>query len=253
MRRPAPIPPQVRGSRPRGAAQGQAALSLAPQAAGSLRLRSTRLAPSDAEIDNEALLELFKGTSDAMIGINTWSRIVAWNPGAVELFGQTPEDVLGKYCGDVFSWRDRHGNQVCGPDCAVRRSAEIQRAGETLKVLSTAASGRAVWLSVSSLVLPREYHRLCRVVHFVREVVVTPGEGAALHVVHDDPAQQRRLRSLTAQERAILDLLMIGLSTADIAARLFISRTTVQNHVAHILAKLGVHSRLEAVALARPR
>ena len=54
--------------------------------------------------------------------------------------------------------------------------------------------------------------------------------------------------SLTARERQILDCLAQGLGTAAIAERLSISRTTVRNHSQRILAKLGVHSRLQAVA-----
>lgn len=56
--------------------------------------------------------------------------------------------------------------------------------------------------------------------------------------------------ALTARELEILYLLADGLTTKDIARRLFISRKTVGTHIEHILLKLGVHSRTEAVALA---
>ena len=46
-------------------------------------------------------------------------------------------------------------------------------------------------------------------------------------------------------------LLAAGFSTDAIAARLSISVATVRNHVTAILAALGAHSRLEAVAIAR--
>jgi DNA-binding NarL/FixJ family response regulator len=42
-----------------------------------------------------------------------------------------------------------------------------------------------------------------------------------------------------------------GLNTAATATRLAVSRATVRNHVQNIFGKLGVHSRLEAVAYAR--
>ena len=58
------------------------------------------------------------------------------------------------------------------------------------------------------------------------------------------------LYGLTARELEVLALLAYGLSQKAIARELFISPQTVATHIQRILAKLDVHSRAEAVALA---
>jgi len=55
---------------------------------------------------------------------------------------------------------------------------------------------------------------------------------------------------LTGREQEVLGLLADGLEQDDIATRLFISPKTVAKHIEHILSKLGVHSRAQAVVLA---
>jgi DNA-binding NarL/FixJ family response regulator len=55
---------------------------------------------------------------------------------------------------------------------------------------------------------------------------------------------------LSDREWEILRLLTQGRRNEDIATALFISPQTVQTHVRNVLGKLGVHSKLEAVALA---
>jgi putative two-component system response regulator len=55
---------------------------------------------------------------------------------------------------------------------------------------------------------------------------------------------------LTARELEVLSLLAEGLSTEAISERLVISVHTVRNHIQRIIMKLGVHSKLEAVAMA---
>jgi DNA-binding CsgD family transcriptional regulator len=62
---------------------------------------------------------------------------------------------------------------------------------------------------------------------------------------------RRNQFGLTRREAQILGLLSEGLRTATMAKRLFVSPKTIEHHVSAILAKLGVSSRAEAVALAR--
>jgi two-component system nitrate/nitrite response regulator NarL len=75
----------------------------------------------------------------------------------------------------------------------------------------------------------------------------------SLSSIDDDPITQeadRLIGHLTKRERQILSALARGRSSAQIAEGLSISPNTVRTHVGSILAKLNVHSRLEAAAFA---
>lgn len=58
------------------------------------------------------------------------------------------------------------------------------------------------------------------------------------------------LTSLTKREREVLELLSQGYRQSEIASALVVSPTTVATHIQHVLKKLGVHDRAQAVALA---
>lgn len=58
------------------------------------------------------------------------------------------------------------------------------------------------------------------------------------------------LFGLTPREREVLSLMVKGLNNTDIAAALVVSLSTVKHHVSNIFTKMGVASRVEAVALA---
>jgi len=96
--------------------------------------------------------------------------------------------------------------------------------------------GDRVAVEVSSVCL-FEGHRVVGVFGQLKDVEVEPGPPPHPH--------------LTPRQAQVLRLLEHGRSTDQIAAELHLSIETVRNHVRAVLRVLGVHSRLEAVAVAR--
>jgi DNA-binding NarL/FixJ family response regulator len=87
------------------------------------------------------------------------------------------------------------------------------------------------------------------------EALVAPQilERLLAHYVASPPVEARlppELDELTERELEVLRLIGIGLSNDEIAARLYVSMATVKTHVRHVLAKLRLRDRVQAVVLA---
>ena len=154
--------------------------------------------------------------------------IIRWvNPAAVELVG----DVRGKQFTSV----------VAPEETSRARDEFAKKVHGTVKttdteVLVLGSDGERVLVELNSVRLLRG-GTVIGVFGQVKAEVMTAG-GTAHH-------------ALTPRQAEVLRLLEHGRSTDQIAEELHLSRETVRNHIRHLLQALGVHSRLEAVALAR--
>jgi DNA-binding NarL/FixJ family response regulator len=64
------------------------------------------------------------------------------------------------------------------------------------------------------------------------------------------PGEPEELKSLTAQERRILELVAEGLTNRQIGERLFLAEKTVKNYMSNVLSKLGLERRTQAAVFA---
>jgi DNA-binding NarL/FixJ family response regulator len=117
------------------------------------------------------------------------------------------------------------------------------------RVVEAVLLGVRAWLPKT--VDPRQLVRAIRAV-YVGEAWFDPmllGAVLPALVARTSQPAPDALSSLTEREREVLDCLADGMSRADTAARLGVSVNTVRSHIQNVIAKLGVHSTLEAAAM----
>ena len=193
---------------------------------------------------------------DGACVVGPGGRIVLWNRAAERIMGYTAREVLSRPCCDVFVGRDDSGNRLCYQGCHVMSLVKMGEAVQSFDMQTRTRAGKPVWLNMSILSLAdgaRRDHALT--LHLFRDVTAAR---ELLHMVQErlaaaaapGPAAEGANGTLSRRELEILRLLGQGVSTKAVADRLHVSSATVRNHVQHILSKLSVHSRLEAVAYA---
>jgi len=174
-------------------------------------------------------------------------RIVFWNRAAETTLGFRAREVCGRSCAEVLTGRDQAGRPICGPGCDATGGVP-KGAGPNFGIPTQAKDGRDVWLEVMTFTtngnesppfIIHVFHDATRTKQLLRDL--------RAHIDHPSDGADR----LTPRELEVLGLMAEGLGTAATAERLRVSRATVRNHVQNIFGKLGVHTRLEAVAHAR--
>ena len=204
-------------------------------------------------------------SGDGLCGVDCEQRIVIWNTAAETLLGYKRSEVQGQHCFKILRATDDAGRRVCRHGCA-NFTCAVQRKPVAARTLRTRTKlGETIWLSVHSILLPapwcdravlihlfRDMSRLKRIEISVQQLLEKDGVAfdsrddvdSIIHRANDASAH------LTSREREVLSLLASGTSTLHIAETLGVSAATVRNHIGHILRKLRVHTRLEAVASA---
>ena len=124
--------------------------------------------------------------------------------------------------------------------------------------VTRASDGEDRWLSVTTVPVPERWQAIAILVHLFRDVSRAKTSEGALELLRTalrrppeaDGHGSATDTTLTQREIEVLRQLSAGRSTRDIAQALFVSPSTVRNHIHNIFEKLDVHSRLEAVMFA---
>jgi LuxR family maltose regulon positive regulatory protein len=101
------------------------------------------------------------------------------------------------------------------------------------------------------LTLLRQAHTRSRVPGYVATLLSVFGEQPVSDLPPPSARPDLLAEPLTEREREILRLLLEGISNREIARRLVVSKNTVKRHVYNLCGKLGVQSRVQAIARAR--
>lgn len=208
-----------------------------------------------AGAEDTTLNQALDQAGDGAFVIDRDGRICRWNRAAEKILGYPAREVIGRACCDVLGGYDEHDNRLCHAGCHVRTLLGMGESVQNFDMRTRTRTGQPLWLNISVLRLPANGRSGGHIVYLFREVTAARETMRLVHerlaaaAGHQETAAQT-LQTLTRREIEILRLLASGLGTGDIVDRLHVSRATVKNHVQSILAKLGVHSRLEAVAYA---
>jgi len=197
------------------------------------------------------LEETLSRAGDGVFAIGPEGRVFLWNRSAEKILGWSASEILGRPCCEVFVGVDDHGNRLCYQGCHVMNMVKLGEPVQHFDMQTRTKAGRPVWLNMSILEAPSSGSSGPLAIHFFRDVTATK---ELLRLVHEriqaPSAPPDETTALTRRELEILRLMASGANTKALAERLHVSGATVRNHAQNIFAKLGVHSRLEAVAYA---
>jgi DNA-binding CsgD family transcriptional regulator len=187
-------------------------------------------------------------TGDTAFAIDRSGAIVLWNKAAEESLGFTAEQALGQKCWKLLSGTDSNDNRYCCKFCPLRemnfRHEPVHSFHSTFK---------------SSTDQPKHFEVSCLT------VFDEPGNEMLLHIcrLENDETQTdspqvpswtpttTELGTLSQRELEVLTLLAKRVRTQEIADRLSISIRTVRTHIQHVMYKLQVHKRREAIQVGK--
>jgi len=197
-------------------------------------------------------------TVDGVFAVDSGQRVTFWSPACSQLMGIPAEEAMGRECSEVLKGKDPFGNPFCREECAVSRLGQGKRAPKMFPLWTVDPEGEFLKLSVSIILVPSHQNDSWTCVHLLHRDPYMEMLDAI-----DPSAQAKRLKAekapgsgagppspLTRREHEVIKLLAEGLSTSAISQLLDIRQVTVRNHIQHIEEKLGVHSKMEAVAYA---
>ncbi|HEY6745980.1 MAG TPA: AAA family ATPase [Mycobacteriales bacterium] len=217
---------------------------------------------ADAALDEALALAARTGESPRLVPVFTARAEAAWTAGrniaaeldrAGDLVHESPWEI-----GELAWWRRLAGGSDDVPAASAEPFALMLSGRATAAAEAWAGLGSPLWQALALTGSDRD----ADVRDGVEMLRVLGAEATVRAVLRDlhargrpvprgpRPASRANPAGLTDRELEVLTLLAAGLSNADIAARLYLSRKTAGHHVSAVLRKLGEPTRSRAVAAA---
>jgi DNA-binding CsgD family transcriptional regulator len=179
-------------------------------------------------------------TGDPAFAVDRHGAIVLWNEAAEEALGVERSEALGEKCWTLLAGRDIHGNRHCCEHCPIREQAFQHEPVRSFHSAFKAGFDEPEPFGINCVI-----------------IFDKPGHEILLHICNpkkDSPslnsenlADVHPVETLSSRELEVLRLLASKVKTKDIADRLSISIRTVRTHIQHLMYKLHVHKRAEAI------
>jgi PAS domain S-box-containing protein len=194
----------------------------------------------------EEIVSLLSSVGAAIKVVDGDQRITLWDERAQELLGFAPDEMVGQSCPGQTQGHDCDGKLVCHKNC---EPIQKFRAREPIRyeMLAHSKAGDPVLINVNVVVVQPADAPEPVALHLMREGHLPPLAAPAAKDSSDEAVPNP---PLSRRELEVLRLLAGGKGVQEIADDFVVSRATVRNHIANILGKLGVHSRLQAVVKA---
>ena len=211
-------------------------------------MRTAKTRRGAGRIDLDAMLSR---AADAVFAVDAGGRIRFWNHAAAKLVGYTTGEVIGRPCCEAFGPDPSHGETLCYRGChatPIRLGDPVQN----FDLRTRTKTDRPIRVNVSVLAIVGPSRRRAVSLHVLRARTVSarPVVASPEHVGEPALTPSAERAPLTRRELEVLRLLAAGMNTRRLAETLRVSTATVRNHAQSIMQKLGVHSRLAAVAVA---
>ena len=179
-------------------------------------------------------------TGDPAFAVDSNGVVVLWNEASEQVFGYPEAEALGQKCWELLCGHDINGNRYCFENCPLIEMAFLHEPVHAFKSSFGTSNHQQKQFSVSCVTV---YNR--------------PGDEMLLHICHPEQTLEVEVRreepprtrteSLSQREIEVLALLANGVSTHEVATHLSISERTVRTHIQHLMYKLQVHNRRDAI------
>jgi LuxR family maltose regulon positive regulatory protein len=183
-------------------------------------------------------------TGNPAFAVDRQGAIVSWNQAAEEALGVDATGALGQKCWTLLAGKDIFGNRHCCEHCPIREMAFEHEPVRSFHCAFKTSDHGTESFGISCVVIQDQ-----------------PGHEILLHICHPDGEQPQvsteqlmttgPVENLSRREHEILVMLADKVKTIEIAERLGISIRTVRTHIQHLMYKLHVHKRAEAVKVGK--